>query len=365
MLGSLFRNLLQRPSGEALREAGKRALDAGDAAAASRLFESAVRKAKNDGEAWLYAGLAKLRLGAVEEALSRFERCIALVPASAEAYCQAATARHRLGDSETAKRYCENALAREPAHVATHHLLAKIDLPGPRYTELLTALHQRLAPRTYVEIGVATGDSLAPLLPSTRAVGIDPQPRLTRPVGPNVQIYRMLSDEYFEQRDLHADLGGAAPDLAFIDGAHIFDQALRDFINVEQRATRDTTILLHDTYPLDRFTSQRTRRSPFWSGDVWRLVLILRKYRPDLVLRNVATAPTGLCIVRNLDPSSRVLADNLDAIIDEFMALDYGVLDADKAGMLGLWPNDLEEVLDWVGGHATGAAVRPAARAPA
>jgi hypothetical protein len=102
--------------------------------------------------------------------------------------------------------------------------------------------------------------------------------------------------------------------------------------------------LIHDCYPLNRLTAERERRTLFWSGDVWRLVLLLRKHRPDLSLNVIATAPTGLCVVRRLDPDSRVLQDNYEALVREYLALDYAVLDTDKAGMLARFPNDWEKI---------------------
>jgi hypothetical protein len=125
----------------------------------------------------------------------------------------------------------------------------------------------------------------------------------------------------------------------------VFDQALRDFVNVERHATRESVVLVHDTCPLDRNTAQRTRSSSFWTGDVWRFVLVLRKYRPDLRIANIAAPPAGLCLVRGLDPRSAVLAASHDAIVREFMAVDYGVLEADKAGTLALFPNEIERIL--------------------
>ena len=47
---------------------------------------------------------------------------------------------------------------------------------------------------------------------------------------------------------------------------------------------------------------------------------------------------------RGLDPRSRVLGEKFDEIVREFLAQDYSVLDADKAGMLALYPNDWEEI---------------------
>jgi hypothetical protein len=49
-------------------------------------------------------------------------------------------------------------------------------------------------------------------------------------------------------------------------------------------------------------------------------------------------------MVRRLDPGSRVLQDNLDRLCAEFLALDYGYLEGDRAGRLNLFPNDWDQV---------------------
>jgi len=71
------------------------------------------------------------------------------------------------------------------------------------------------------------------------------------------------------------------------------------------------------------------------------LILILKKYRPDLTVNVIGTSPTtGLGIVQNLDPNSRVLAEHLDEIVEEFLALDISVLEGRKDEMLNWFPND-------------------------
>jgi hypothetical protein len=236
----------------------------------------------------------------------------------------------------------------DPAYLE-HKRLAEAAMPGPYYTQVLAGIHQRVKPRNYLEIGVASGKTIVLARPETRAVGVDPQPKIGVPLGPNVTIVRATSDDFFARADAAALLGGTPLELAFIDGMHHFEYALRDFAYVERLADPRGTVLLHDCYPLDRLTAERERRTVFWSGDCWRLILALKKYRPDLSISTVAAAPTGLALVRRLDPASRVLAERMEAIVAEFLALDYGVLDADKAGMLNLVPNDaarLGELLD-------------------
>ena len=90
-----------------------------------------------------------------------------------------------------------------------------------------------------------------------------------------------------------SELGGKTVDLAFIDGMHQFEFALRDFINVEKLCSPDSVILIHDVYPIDATSAARERISWFWSGDIWRLILMLKKYRPDLTVNVIGAAANG------------------------------------------------------------------------
>src|SRR5207248_918510 len=94
---------------------------------------------------------------------------------------------------------------------------------------------------------------------------------------------------------------------------------------------------------------QRERDSIFWSGDVWKLIVLLKKYRPDLSLHVVAAPPTGVCLVRKLDPASRFLAENYERLSAEFMALDYSYLEKDRAAKLNLFPNDWSKIQPLLG----------------
>jgi hypothetical protein len=44
-----------------------------------------------------------------------------------------------------------------------------------------------------------------------------------------------------------------------------------------------------------------------------------------------------------------VLSERTHEIVSEYLALDYSVLDADKAGMLALYPNDWERIKTLLG----------------
>ncbi|HUP94753.1 MAG TPA: class I SAM-dependent methyltransferase [Burkholderiales bacterium] len=347
VLTALFRRVLHGLTPAEAFHAATRATEAGRPEESARLLEVAARRHPRNHWCAAQAGLAHYRIGKYAPALEQFDRAIALDPECSEYRYYAAQTLRALGAYDGALERCLEALGLDHNHPESCHLLSQLTLPGPSYTQVLAALHRALAPRTYLEIGIADGRSLSLVQPSTRAIGIDPEPKLAAAPAANTTVHAIESDRYFATHDVRAELGGAI-DFAFIDGLHTFDQALRDFINVERHSTRGTAILLHDTYPLTRHTAERVRRTTFWSGDVWKLVLILKNYRPDLTVSNVAAAPSGLCVVSRLDPESRVLEEKFDAIVAEFMAVDYGVLDANKPGMLNLYPNELERVLSLV-----------------
>ena len=267
-----------------------------------------------------------------------------IAPPSATYLYAAAFAAEQAGDRDRAVEYCEKALEVRPELGEAHQLLGGMFLHGEDYLQVLGRIHRHLAPRTYVEIGVDTGQSLALVQRGTLALGIDPEPKIALALPAGARIFAETSDDFFARRNVRAELGGRAVDLAFIDGMHHFEYALRDFMNLERLCTPASTILVHDCFPHDRRTARRERETHFWSGDVWRLVVLLKKYRRDLQVCTIAAPPTGLVAIRNLDPSSRFISDNLQRLCEEFMRLDYGVLNQDRAGKLNLFPNDWNRI---------------------
>ena len=288
-------------------------------------------------------GLALMRLGRVRPALWSFIWAARLAP-SIPFLCAAALAADQAGERDRAVYFGERALLLNPELPEMHALLSGMFMHGESYQSLLARIHAHLKPRTYIEIGVEAGASLRAVSARTRVLGVDPQPIIAFPLPPNVRIFAETSDQFFASRDVRAELGGLPVDLAFIDGMHHFEYALRDFINLERLCARESTILVHDCFPYDRLTCERERKTAFWTGDVWRLIVLLKKHRPDLQIHTVASPPTGLAVIRNLDPSSRVLADNLERLVDKFLRLDYRHLETDRAAKLNLFPNDWSRI---------------------
>lgn len=214
--------------------------------------------------------------------------------------------------------------------------------PWQPYFGLLDKIHQHLVPNTYAEIGVSLGRSLTLTLPGTVAVGIDPFPNVQFPLRRGTRVFSQTSDDFFAQHDLRKLFGGRPLDLGFIDGMHRFEFALRDFINLERSSSCATVLLIHDCLPIDERSAEREQSTDIWSGDVWRLILILREWRPELDIAVVDIAPTGLGIVQGLDPHSSVLEENYDEIVKQFMATPFSVLGDSMHSKLGTisgdWP---------------------------
>jgi predicted O-methyltransferase YrrM len=266
-------------------------------------------------------------LGEHARAITLVDEVLAQTPEHLAALFYRAQMAQHAGDAARATELLLRLLGRFPDFPGAQGALASLRLPGPPYRDVLRRMHELLKARSYLEIGVETGATLAFAHAAERAIGIDPDAsKLRRDLVPAcARLFHETSDAFFERMTREQALGDSGVDFAFIDGMHWFEYALRDFIHVEAWSNPDGVIVLHDCLPIFPLTASRERRTKFWVGDVWKVVSILREHRPELRVKIVATAPSGLCVVRGLDPSSRVLVERLDAIIERYRELPYPV----------------------------------------
>ena len=208
------------------------------------------------------------------------------------------------------------------------------------YLALLEQIHRHLLPRTYVEIGVHEGRSFSKVEAGTIAVGIDPILAKQRPVNRSAKVFALTSDDFFVEHDLRSILNGYPVDLAFIDGMHLFEFALRDFMHLERFCSEESVILLHDCYPVNARAAGRKPVRGWWNGDVWKLIICLKEHRPDVQISVVDVPAGGLGILTNLDPASSLLAEHYEEICQRFRHLEYAVLDDRKEKKLNLVPSD-------------------------
>jgi capsular polysaccharide biosynthesis protein len=237
------------------------------------------------------------------------------------------------------------------------------DHRGEDTLAFLRHLHGALRPRTYLEIGTHAGDALR--LADCPSVAIDPQmmrDEMAFGSRPGLSLFRMSSESFFAQHDPAHYLGGPI-ELAFLDGPKLhLEVMLRDLIAVERHTTARSVILLHHVVPSDIYMATRDRLDMFrrsrsdhpgcWAGDVWKIMGVLQKYRPDLIIDLFDAAPTGMAMVRGLDATSVTLSDHYAAIVQEvtawpneaaaFAAYRAGLRlhpTADLPAVLACWPN--------------------------
>jgi hypothetical protein len=233
---------------------------------------------------------------------------------------------------------------------------------GIHYYDFMSELSRKRDVKRYLEIGVNAGGLMSRVHASI-AVGVDPQYVLSSDVTKNKKVVSLVqetSDRFFESYD-YAAMAGGPPELCFLDGLHIFEYLLRDFINTEAICSAKSLICMHDCLPLNdtmimrsveeslAASSTSTQFKGWWTGDVWKIVPILQEYRPDLKLVLVDSFPTGVACVTNLDPTNKILQHSYLDIVGKYKSMGDDLVSLSKlyssievvsaASVLNNWDN--------------------------
>jgi len=200
--------------------------------------------------------------------------------------------------------------------------------------------------RTYVEIGVDRGLCFAWIRAAVK-IAVDPQlkitgwrRRLSERRAAACHYVAVESDEFFARHA--AVLCPSGIDVAFIDGLHTWEQALRDAENALAHLKDGGLIVMHDCNPknpiiadpavsFEDFRKAHPRHDE-WSGDVWKAIVLLRASRRDLDVA-VLDCDYGIALVRRGEPETA-----LDIPMDVVPSLGYEDLKRDRAHLLNLRP---------------------------
>ncbi|MBL9050209.1 MAG: class I SAM-dependent methyltransferase [Tabrizicola sp.] len=195
---------------------------------------------------------------------------------------------------------------------------------GLNYYRFLKSLHRQVLFDWYLEVGCRAGLSFAPVRGKT--IAVDPYFRAELNIigqKPALHVFQATSDDFFAGGFLRRN--GIKLGAAFLDGMHLFEYLLRDFINTEANADPNGVIMLHDCVPFSfEMTTRDLENLPNgpWTGDVWKLIPILQAYRPDLKLTVLDCRPTGVVCISNLNPKSQVLRKRYEKIVAEYLETD-------------------------------------------
>jgi hypothetical protein len=201
---------------------------------------------------------------------------------------------------------------------------------GIGYLKLIEQLHATLQPSSYLEIGTARGVSLA--LAQCDAIAVDPKFQFAaNPAGSRQRtlLAQQPSDAFFRSGMLPAMFPDGV-DLAFLDGLHLFEFLLRDLINVCGHLRRNSVVLLHDCLPLTEAMAARRPagaktedpRDNWWTGDVWKVLYVVRACMPEAVVTCLDCPPTGLVCLTNLDAGHAGLMARYFELVREFGDID-------------------------------------------
>ena len=215
----------------------------------------------------------------------------------------------------------------------------KVDLPessqfarpmGLAYGAFFHQIHTSYLFDWYMEIGCRTGAIFS--FARGKTIAVDPYFLATTNVigsKPALHVFQTTSDEFSASNFLKKN--DIKLSLSFLDGMHLFEFLLRDFINTERQSNPNGVIAIHDCCPTNHaMTTRDLDNLPpgEWTGDVWKLIPILQEYRPDLRITVLNCSTTGLVLVSNLSPDNDALIRNYDAIVKAYMDVDletYGV----------------------------------------
>lgn len=201
---------------------------------------------------------------------------------------------------------------------------------GMIYARYLKSLHQGPPFDWYLEIGCRKGNTFAGS--RSKTVAVDPYFQVEQNVitqKPALHVLQQTSDDFFESGFLKAIK--AKLSFSFLDGMHLFEFLLRDVMNTEAHTRKDGIIALHDCIPFDYAMTTRdldNLPSRAWTGDVWKIIPILREYRPDMQIDVLDCQPSGLVLLSNLKPTDKTLSKNYDKIISDWTDVtleEYGL----------------------------------------
>ena len=203
---------------------------------------------------------------------------------------------------------------------------------GLSYDEFFERVHSTYLFDWYMEIGCRYGTIFSQVKGKT--IAVDPYFQVTKnAVGPKpaLHLFQATSDDFFANGFLSNN--AVKLSVTFLDGMHLVEYLLRDFMNTERNSHPKGVIALHDCCPRNfAMTTRDLDNLPEsgWTGDVWKMLPILQKYRPDLTITVLDCYATGLVLVSDLDPHNDVLAKNYDAIVKAYTEVDLETFGAKR-----------------------------------
>ncbi len=168
--------------------------------------------------------------------------------------------------------------------------------------ELINLICAHVRAKDYLEIGIAKGQTLSNVIAPNK-MGVDPAPRLNEissifhPGLHGARLCKLESDHFFADNT-------ETFDVIFVDGLHLYEQAIKDVLNAFNALNPGGFVIAHDLLPENEDEASRERDSYIWNGDVWKIMLDLKTNYPG-VGQFVVNADCGMGVLWPIDHTQR------------------------------------------------------------
>lgn len=230
---------------------------------------------------------------------------------------------HEVGCSKNFSEYARRKLL-TPTETLREGRLFKAD--NGSYLDFLRALHTRRF-SGYLEIGTRTGSSLK--YSCSPSVAIDPFFQISDDVIGEKDfclLVQQKSEDFFTSKlskSFEFDC-----EVAFIDGMHLFEFALKDFFGAHKLSNTQCLFLFHDPLPWSIRMSTRDNstigKQEAWVGDIWKLPFIFAEFGMKENIKLLTSGPSGLLAVFNVDHAKvAVLESAYDDVVGRWQDVPF------------------------------------------
>ena len=208
-------------------------------------------------------------------------------------------------------------------------------------TTIIQQLIDKFGYNTYLEIGVERGLNFFQIQAPFK-IAVDP--KFMIPGGhentENEKFYQVTSDEFFENPPKEILENGI--DIVLIDGLHTYEQSLRDVENCLKYLNPNGIIVMHDCLPSSEAEAmpslEEAKKHPefkgAWTGDVYKTILHLRSFHPDLFVCVINT-DHGVGLVMRGQPENMLSLSK-----EEIASFSFHKLMEGKERLLNLKPKE-------------------------
>lgn len=168
--------------------------------------------------------------------------------------------------------------------------------------ELINLICEHIGAQDYLEIGVCCGDTLSKVRAPNR-LGVDPAadiesaPESVRAGLQGAAMCDCDSDTFFANNTERFD-------VVFVDGLHVYEQAIKDVLNGFNCLRPGGYVVAHDMLPAGKAEAARTRSTRIWNGDVWKMMFDIHHNHPA-INSFVVDDDFGMAVLWVNDPNVR------------------------------------------------------------